>query len=145
MGLKFFNGTMSVQSWQNGSAVCTSDFIRKRMRTYDAEFLYEDAPFRRVMRLWCRAGGNPNHCITDNFHNLPVTFFTKHTTFSMISYFLFLFWFFLFHFFLLSFFRLFIFLLFIFRCWILFFWRIPLLRSTSIPSFTSRRTILFLR
>ena len=40
----------------------TSDFIRKRMCAYDAEFLCGNAPFRRVLRLWHRACGNHNHC-----------------------------------------------------------------------------------
>jgi hypothetical protein len=59
---------MSVQSWQNGLAVCTSDFIRKRMHVYDAEFLCGNVPFRLV---WCRARGNPNHCF-QYFSSLPV-------------------------------------------------------------------------
>jgi len=33
------------------------------MRAYDAEFLCGNAPFRRVMRLWRGARGNPNHWV----------------------------------------------------------------------------------
>jgi hypothetical protein len=66
---------MSVQSWQNGLAVCTSDFIRKRMHVYDAEFLCGNVPFRLV---WCRACGNLNHCFRTNINKsvlMPKSFF----------------------------------------------------------------------
>ena len=36
----------------------TSDFIRKRMRAYDAEFLCGNVPFHQV---WRGVRGNPNH------------------------------------------------------------------------------------